>query len=137
MSEELALKPRIKIKWFIWTLLAFFIFVVIAGYSSRMARNYTDYDQKRVAERYATLNKLRQEEHKTLTTVDWVNQDKKTIHIPIDEAMAKEIDTLKNKPAAVGAAIPIAAPAVPAAPAPAVATNAAPVPSPAPKKETK
>jgi len=125
MSDETAPTPQVRISWIFWTLLAFTIFAIIAAYSSRMTNDYTDYDQKRAAERQTTLDKLRAEEHQTLTTADWVDQSKGTVRIPIDEAMAHEIANLKNKP--VGSGNLIATPAAPAAATPAPAsTNAAP-----------
>jgi hypothetical protein len=150
MSEITASSPQVKINWIFWTLLAFTIFAVIAAYSSRMANDYTDYDQKRAAERYVTLAKLREADHETLTTAAWVDQGKGMVRIPIEEAMTREIANLKAKPVAVGQLI-----AVPAAPAAtnnarastnaapagttnaAPATNAAPSAPPTPAKETR
>jgi hypothetical protein len=130
MSDETAPQPRIKFTWLIGTLAAFAIFVIIGAYSSRMTWTYTDYDQDRAAQRYATLAKLRQDEGKLINPVDaqgkptaeWVDQTKGIVRIPIEEAMAKEIDTLKAQSPQAGAEIPGAAPA-PTAPA---STNAAP-----------
>jgi hypothetical protein len=150
---ETASSPQIKITWIFWTLLAFAIFAVVAAYSSRMTNDYTDYDQKRAAERYATLAKLREEDHTALTTAAWVDQDKGTVRIPIEEAMTREIADLKARPVALGA--PLVAPAAPSATsgtnnAPAAAkaasagmtnappaTNATPSTPPPPTKETK
>jgi len=133
MSEATASQSRIKISWFIWTLLAFLLFAVVGAYSSHMTRTYNDYDQQRVAERYANLTKLRAEAQQTLTTADWVNQDKKIVRIPIQEAMVKELDTLKAQAPQVGGVIPGAVPAptpatnaAPATPTEAPATNTAP-----------
>jgi hypothetical protein len=128
MSDETAPQPRIKIAWLIGTLAAFALFAVIAAYSSHMTQVYPDYDQQRAAQRYDTLNKLRHDEQAVLSPVDaqghptaeWVDQAKGMVRIPIEEAMVKEIDTLKAQPAAIGAEIPGAAPAAPAS------TNAAP-----------
>jgi len=140
MPEETAPQPQIKIAWLIGTLAAFALFAAIGGYSVRMTQDYTDYDKQEAQERYATLEKIRHDEQALLAPVDaqghataeWVDQGKGVIRIPIEEAMAKEIDTLKGKPAAVGAAIPATVPAAPAKSAPvagspaAASTNAAP-----------
>ena len=140
MSEQTAFKSRIKISWVLWTLLGFVLFAVIGVYSSHMTWIYPDYDQQRVAERSATLAKLRETENKTLTTVDWVDQDKKIVHIPITEAMVKELDALKGKPVAMGGPLPGTTPApsintnaAPAAPAPATPAKPSPTPTPTPK----
>jgi hypothetical protein len=110
---------------------------VIAAYSSRMTEDYPGYDQQRAAQRYDTLNKLRDAAKKTLTTADWVDQAKGTVRIPIEEAMTVEVDTLKGQPAAVGSEIPAAAPPAPAKPAPAAGgTNAAPAKPSAPAAKT-
>jgi len=132
MSDETAPPSRIKLAWLIGTVAAFAIFAVIGAYSSRMTHDYMDYDQDRAAVRYDTLKKLQQDEGKLINPVDdqghptaeWVDQAKGMVRIPIEEAMVKEIDTLKAQPAQAGGEIPGTAPA-PAAPAPA-STNAAP-----------
>ena len=120
----------IRLSWFIWTPLGLALFVIIGFYSVRMTQNYNSYEDKRAAARYETLSKLRAAEQATLTTADWVDQGKKIVRIPIDEAMAEEIDVLKAKPLAMGALIPVinAAPAATTsntAPA-ATSSNAAP-----------
>jgi hypothetical protein len=133
MSDETAPQPRIKIAWLIGTLAAFALFAVIAAYSSRMTWDYPDYDQDRAAERYETLKKVRHDEQVLLSPVDdkgnptaeWVDQAKGVVRIPIEEAMVKEIDTLKAQPAAIGGEIPGSAPA----PAPASTNAAAATPS--------
>jgi hypothetical protein len=150
MSEETATPPQIKISWLILTMAAFAIFAAIGGYSARMTQDYTDYDQDRAAKRYANLTQTRDAEDKLIhpiggdkkPTAEWVDQDKGLIRIPIEEAMAKEIDTLKAQPAAAGCEIPgavpapAAAPAAPATPpsAGAPSTNAAPTAPAAPVK---
>jgi hypothetical protein len=134
MTAVATQSPRIKIRWFFGIFGAFLIFVVIAAYSSRMANDTPGYDAQQAAIRIATLQKLQAEDEKALTTADWVDQSKGTIRIPIDEAMAREIKTLKKKPVQMGAAIPGATPAAPGAvPAPPT-TNAAPAQPAAPKK---
>ena len=132
MSEESAPQPQIKFTWIIGILAAFAIFALIGAYSSRMTWDTSNYYQQRALERKATLDKLRNAANQTLTTADWVDQNKKIVRIPIDEAMAKEIDTLKSKSAQVGAEIPGSTPAPVAAPAAPAGTNAAPVAAPAP-----
>jgi len=142
MPDETASQPPIKITALIGVLVAFALFAVIAGYSSRMTWDYADYDQDRAKVRYDTLAKLQQDEGKLINPVDaqgnstaeWIDQAKGTIRIPIEEAMVREIDTLKAQPAAIGGAIAVTAPtagatnAAPATPS-AGATNAAPAAS--------
>ena len=130
MSDENVYHPQIKMTWLIGTLAAFAIFALIGAYSARMTQTYTDYDQDRAAQRYANLAEVRHDEQALLYPVDaqghstavWVDQDKGIIHIPIDEAMAREVDALKAKPVQVGALVPGAVP--PPAPAPAPAETA-------------
>ena len=139
MSDETISPPRIKITWLIGTLAAFGLFVVVGDYSRHMNRVYTDYDQERAAHRYETLAKVRHDENALLypvdaqghSTAEWVDQDKGTIRIPIDEAMAKEIDTLKSQVPGAGAEIPGAAPTPAPAPGAAPAAPAAKTPAPA------
>jgi hypothetical protein len=121
--------PPLKLRWFFWTTLGLLLFVIIGYYSVRMTQNYTSFDDKRASTRYETLQKLRADEQKALTTADWVDQGKKIVRIPIDEAMAEEIDVLKAKPAVMGCPIPVlnAAPAASTSnAAPAAATSNAP-----------
>jgi hypothetical protein len=101
--------PRIKIDWIFGLIAAFMIFVVIATYSSRMARDATDYDAGRRAERLAILKKQQDGDTQILTTADWVDQTKGTVRIPIDEAIPQAITALQSKPVQMGAAIPGAA----------------------------
>jgi hypothetical protein len=140
MPDETAPQPQIKIAWLIGTLAAFALFAAIGGYSVRMTQIYVDYDQQKAQERYATLEKLRHDEQALLAPVDaqgrptaeWVDQGKGVIRIPIEEAMAKEIDALKGKPVAMGTAIPVPVPAAPAQNGTnTVTTPAAPVAEPA------
>ena len=135
MAAQSAKPSSVKATWLIGTALLFTIFAFIAGYSQRMTYVYTGYDQQRAKDRLQTLAKLQADENKELSTLDWIDQGKQTVRIPIDTAMDKEIATLLLKPSAVGAALPVAAPApastnaAPAAPVPATAapsTNAAP-----------
>ena len=133
MSDEIIHKPEIKITWLIGTVVALGLFVVIGIYSKRMTRDYTDYDQERAAKRYVTLAKVRHDENALIYPVDdkgqptavWVDQDKGTVRISIDEAMSREIDTLKNQPVGAGIEINPPAAAPPAAAPTTAATNAA------------
>ena len=120
MSDETAPQPRIKIAWLIGTLAAFALFALIAAYSSSKTWHTADYDGQRAIDRAETLDKLKQEATTTLTSADWVDQNKKIVRIPIEEAMTKELDALKGNTVQMGALIPVAAPAAPAS------TNAAP-----------
>jgi hypothetical protein len=143
MSDETVTHPQIKFSWLLGIAVALALFAIIGRYSSRMTQNTTDYDQERAATRYQTLAKLRADENKLINPVDdqgkptavWIDQAKGTISIPIDEAMAKEVDALKAQAPGPGADInpPAPAPApvaptaaAPAAPAAAPSTNAAP-----------
>jgi len=150
MSDETASQPRIKIAWLIGTLAAFAIFAAIGGYSARMTNIYSDYDQDRATQRYETLKKERQAENALLYPVvdasgqphaEWVDQAKGVVRLPIEQAMAEEVDTLKGKQPAAGAEIPGAAPKAAPAPAaapapPAASTNAASATAPAKKAPT-
>ncbi len=134
MSDETASHPQIKISWLFGIAVGLALFAVIGNYSARMTWNTPDYDQERAADRYATLKTVQDAESKLLNPVDengkptaiWVDQGKGIISIPIEEAMAKEVDDLKAKTPGAGPEINPPAPA-PAAPAPAApATNAPP-----------
>jgi hypothetical protein len=109
--------PAIKIDWIFGLIAAFLIFVVIATYSSRMAKDTADYDAGRRAERLAILQKQRDADTQTLTTADWIDPTKNIVRIPIDEAIPEAIAALKAKPVQMGAEIPGAAPAPNAMPA--------------------
>jgi hypothetical protein len=126
--------PAIKIDWIFGLIAAFLVFVVIATYSSRMAKDTADYDAGRRAERLAILKKQRDADTQTLTTADWVDPAKGVVRIPIDEAIPETITVLKDKPVQMGAAIAGTAPAPAASKNNAPSTNAAPekpsVPSP-------
>ena len=134
MPDETAPQLRIKIARLIGTLAAFALFAVIAAYSARMTWVYPDYDQQRAAQRYDTLDKVRHDEQALLSPVDaqghptaeWIDQAKGAVRIPIEEAMAREIDTLKARPAQAGGAIPVIASA---APPPAAGVPAAGLPT--------
>ncbi len=122
---------RVNIHLVFGLLAVFFIFVAIATYSSRMAKDAPDYDSKRRAERLDILQKQREADEKALTTADWIDQTKGTVRIPIEEAIPEAITELKAKPVAMGAAIPGAAPAQPNT-MPAAANQGAPAGSPQP-----
>jgi len=130
MTDELAPPPSIKVSWVFGILAVFLLFLLIATYSSRMARNATDYDALRDQERLDILHKQQASDREILTTAAWVDQTKGTVRIPIDEALPQAIAALKAKPVKMGAAIPGSAPAA----APAATTNAAPAAAPAPPK---
>ena len=107
MSETIANPaPTIRASWIFGILAALLIFVVIASYSSRMASDGTDIDQKRVAERIDILKKQREADEKALSTADWIDQAKGTVRLPIDEALPETITSLKAKPVQAGAEIP-------------------------------
>jgi phage-related minor tail protein len=128
--------PPIKLRWIVGVLAGFMIFVVIAAYSSRMARDAGDYDQQRRTERLALLAKQRAADEQTLTTADWVDQGKGVVRIPIDEAMPQAVAALKAKPVQMGAAIPGAAPVAAGAPNAVPAAKSAPSKAAAPKAPT-
>jgi hypothetical protein len=96
-----------------------------------MARNTTGYDEEQGRERLQKLDTMREKETKTLNNADWVDKTKGTVRIPIDEAMAQEVELLKNDLPRAGAAIAGATPAA-ALPTPnAQPANAAPPAPPA------
>lgn len=126
MTDETATQPRIKVSWLIGTLAAFAIFVVIANYSVRMTQTYPDFDQGRADVRYDNLAKVRKAENALLNPAldaqglphaEWADQTKGIVRIPIDQAMAQEVDILKSQPAGMGGEIVGVAPAAAAAPA--------------------
>jgi hypothetical protein len=135
--------PAIKIDWIFGLIAAFLIFVVIATYSSRMAKNTLDYDAGRRAERLAILKKQQDGDRQTLTTADWIDQTKGIVRIPIDEAIPEAITALKSKPVQMGAVIPGTTPAPAAAknnapagtPKATPSTNAAPATPPVPSAD--
>jgi len=149
MSDETSSPPQIKIAWLIGTLAAFALFALIGAYSSSKTWHYTGFEEQRAADRVTTLAKLQQDEHALINPVDdkgnptaqWIDQDKGIIRIPIDQAMAKEIDALKSASPQAGceiAGVPAATPApTNAAPSAVVppATNAATATPPAKKKK--
>ena len=94
---------QVNIHWVFGVLAALFIFVAIATYSSRMAKDAPDYDSHRRAERLDILQKQREADEKALTTADWIDQTKGTVRIPIDEAIPEAITALKAKPVQAGA----------------------------------
>jgi hypothetical protein len=137
MSDEIAPQPQIKITWLIGTAAAFAIFVVIGAYSSRMTWTYSDYDQQRAEVRKANLAEVQKAENALLypavdangqAHAEWANQATGIVRIPIEQAMAEEIDTLKAKPAAAGSEIPGAVPASAPAALPPTAGAAKPAP---------
>lgn len=136
MSSETETPSRIKSSWLAGILAAFAVFAVVGWYSGHMTRAYVGYDQQRATDRYATLQKVESDENAIINApAGWVDQNKKTIHIPIEEAMAREVETLQSQPPRQGAALPVVAPAP--APVPAkteTSTNAAPA---APAKPNK
>lgn len=148
MSDETAPQPRIKIAWLIGTLAAFAIFAAIAGYSARMTNIFSDYNQDRATQRYDTLKKVRQAENALIypatdamgrSHAEWVDQAKGVVRIPIEQAMAEEVDTLKSQQPGIGCEIagavpPPASVATPPAATPAPAKKA---PEPAKPKEEK
>ena len=101
-----ATQTTFPFRWYISVAFVLFIFALVGIYSSRMAHNTAGYDDDQAAQRYATLAKLRATDQKTLTTADWIDKDKGTVRIPIDEAMVQEVPLLAAKPLTMGTAIP-------------------------------
>ena len=133
MPEDILPHQRIKMSWIVGTVAVFSIFVLIGAYSSRMTWDYSDFDHQRSQDRYITLKKVQDAENALLTGTAWVDQSKNIVRIPIDEAMAKEVDTLRAQTPHAG--VDINPPAAPAPPSPAPAAPAKPsgkTPSPAP-----
>jgi hypothetical protein len=143
MSDETTLpQPQIKFSWLLGVFAALVLFVVIGAYSSRMTQTYTDYDETRAQARYETLATVRKAEDKLIHPVDdkgkptaeWVDQSKGLIRIPIEEAMAREVEALKAQAPQAGCAIAQPPPASAPAPAAGGSTNAPPAATPPPKK---
>ena len=145
MSDDTLIpQPKIKFSWLIGTLAAFALFALIGAYAKRMTETYTGYDELRAQARYETLAKVQKAESKLINPIDdqgkptaeWVDQDKGIIRIPIEEAMAKEVEDLKNQTPQAGNEIPVPAPAAPA-PASGAATPTAAGPAAATIKPNK
>ena len=124
-----------KLTWYLTVAAVLFIFVLVGAYSARMAHDTTGYDDAQAQIRLDTLHKMQATDRKTLTTVDWIDQGKGVVRIPINEAVLEEVPVLAAKPLTRGTAIPGGAtvmntiPATNAAPAAATAApNAAPTP---------
>lgn len=84
-----------------------------------------DYEQKRAEARMEKLEKLQKDATATLTSYAWVDKNKGTVRIPIEQAMPLTIAELAAKKPT--AAYPIATPAPPPAPpAPSPAASGAP-----------
>lgn len=124
-------------------LLGFILFLVggIGALFLKQGVGTTDtYEAQRAAKRIKTRLEIEAQAKELLTASAWVDQAKGVVRIPLEDAMALEIQALKQKtphPAyAVGASVPIPASATaPAAPAaPATATASTPATQPAPKK---
>jgi hypothetical protein len=124
------LKP-LPFRWYISVAAVLLVFVVVGVYSSRMAHDTTGYDDDQATARLAKLTKMRATEHKTLTTADWIDSTKGTVHIPIDEAMVEEVGVLQAKQPAMGSAIVGIPPVTPAPPSAPTGTNS-PAATPAP-----
>lgn len=85
-----------------------------------------NYEDKRAQARAEKLKTVRDEMNKALTTYEWVDKGKGTVHIPIERAMELAVVELASKkPMAAG---PIATPE----PSPAASATPAPSASPAP-----
>jgi hypothetical protein len=119
---------KIELRWYVSVAAILFIFVVVAVYSMRMAENTTGYDQEQAQERYARLAALQEQDRKTTTTADWIDQAKGLVRIPVEEAMQQEVPVLAAKPVTMGAVIPgaVAPAGLPAPATPAASTNQAP-----------
>jgi hypothetical protein len=128
MSTATVTPAPAKVSWYFTVAAVLFLFVLVGLYSARIAHETTGYDDEQAQIRLATLHKMQDTDRKTLTTADWIDQDKGIVRIPIFEAMTEEVPVLAAKPLAMGTAIPgaTAMNTVPAKNAPSAATGAPP-----------
>jgi hypothetical protein len=112
-----------RVLGFILPLGGFLLFSLFSVYIIREMNAIPSYEDKKAAERIATLAKLRADEaDKFGSGYGWVDSSKKIVRIPIDRAMEVVLAELQKKP--VGAVCPItgATVAPPVAPVPAAGT---------------
>lgn len=119
--------------------LLIFLLGIIATLVLKKWMGGTDaFELDRAAKRVEARLAIEAEAKKLLQANDWVDEGKRVVRVPIEQAVAMEIASIKQKqprPAyAVGAPVPVpasAAPSKPATPAPApAAANAAKPPTP-------
>jgi hypothetical protein len=112
-----------QILGFVLPLGGFLLFSLFSVYIIREMEAIPSYEDKKAAERIATLAKLRADEaDKFGSGYGWVDSSKKIVRIPIDRAMEIVLAELQKKP--VGAVCPITGVVVapPVAPVPAAGT---------------
>jgi len=94
-----AVPPRAKASVgpaYIWGLILFSAFAVIAYFWFHASGTEQSYDEKRGTARVTKLQTLRQEDQKSLSSYGWVNKEKGVAHIPIDRAMELVSSELKD-----------------------------------------
>lgn len=132
-------RPRGTLRIILIGLLLFLLGAVATMYVRNHFNRPDEYEAKRVANRIKIRTDLEADAKEKLTKTGWVDQGKGIVRIPLDDAIALEIDTLKTKPPhpaayAVGAPVPLP-PGFAPAPAPA-APAATPLTSTAAKTTT-
>jgi len=133
-------QPRFLLSSWLWAVALFVCFGAIVAITFGALQRGSTYEQERAVNRAEKLKTARAEWNAKLTSYGWVDKAKGVAHIPIDRAMALEMNDLREKkPAAAG---PIATPAPeavpvtatgagqPANPTPGAAPNASPTPNP-------
>lgn len=105
--------------------LASVVFVLgAARYLSHPSRDRVSVEDRRGSHRLDILNKLRLEEEKKLSSLEWLNKDSGVARIPIELAMklaAKDLSAKPSGPSAIKVEVPVVvpsgdAPALPSAP---------------------
>ncbi len=115
-----------SLKWIVGLVLLFAVFAFIALFTSRMASSDTSYDDQQATLRVTTLEKLRADDEKLLTTADWVDKKANTVRLPLTDATFQHaLDLVKAK------GEPHAGDPLPNVPAPTQAPAPAPTPAPA------
>jgi hypothetical protein len=102
---------------FVWGLILFCFFGLLAVVAVRYYGTFQTYEDQRGQVRLANLEKYREEMASKLGTLAWADKEAQTVQVPIDVAMgiaAKNLNKKQVSPSAVTIAPP--APAEPAAP---------------------
>lgn len=122
-------RSRAPFSAWLGVVLLFLVFGVIVLAVIGPAPRGSDYEQERAKERMEKMKAI-QDDAKSLTTYSWIDQNKGSVRIPIERAMALTlVDLAHKKPVPAG---PIATPApgaqvnAPAAPSPAASPSPKP-----------
>jgi hypothetical protein len=102
-------QPRFLLSSWLWAVVLFVFFGAIVVITFGALQRGSTYEQERAVKRAEKLKTAREEWNAKLTGYGWVDKAKGVAHIPIDRAMALEVEDLRvKKPMAAG---PIATPA--------------------------